>query len=114
MDDRVPELVSDLQDQVAAQIKAAFPSIAPEKARDVGLRVADYITTNWGGQLIYIPKNVGGRASERDLQIWADFDGRNQIELAQKYGMSVQWIYRILKEVGEMMRAKTQGKLFDE
>ena len=58
MDDRVPELVSDLQDQVAAQIKAAFPSIAPEKARDVGLRVADYITTNWGGQLIYIPKNV--------------------------------------------------------
>ncbi|MDI5829576.1 hypothetical protein MJN51_35175, partial [Salmonella enterica subsp. enterica serovar Kentucky] len=39
---------------------------------------------NWGGQSIYFPKGISGRASERDYQIYSECDGRNYAELAKK------------------------------
>ncbi len=116
MDDRVPELVTDLQDQLTAQLLAALPAgtLAPQDAKIIGIKVARFITDNWGGQLIYFPKNHGGQLSERDLQIWADFNGRNHIELASKYNLTTQHVYKILKNVGERERAKTQGNLFQD
>ena len=111
-DERVPELVADLEDQMAACLSSELPTLDRSKAREVSKKVARFITSNWGGQLIYIPKNLLGQISERDLQIYRDFDGRNHAALSRKYNLTVQQVYRIVKEVGSRERAKNQADLF--
>lgn len=111
MDDRVPELVGDLRDQVTAAILEALP-IDKTAARDIGAKVAAYITANWGGQLIYIPKNLYGQISARDVALYAKFNGRNHADLAKEYNLTVQQVYRIIKDIGLRERAKNQGSLF--
>lgn len=111
-DDRIPELVTDLQDQVAARLVEL--KIDAQAAKVIGIQVAEYVTSNWGGQLIYIPKNHNGQLNARDVQIYAQFNGRNHAALAKKFDLTVQQIYRIIKEVGERERAKNQGSLFTD
>lgn len=52
-----------------------------------------------GGANYYIPKEHARNLEikERNEKIKREFTGFNQYELANKYGVSVQWIYRILK-----------------
>lgn len=82
------------------------------QAASVAKKVARHITGNWGGQIIYIPKNLLGQISERDMQIYREFSGKNHAQLSRKYNLTVQQIYRIVKEVGIRERAKNQGDLF--
>ena len=112
-DERVPELVTDLEDQMAACLLSELP-IERKKALALSKKVARHITDNWGGQLIYIPKNHLGQLSERDMQVYRDFDGRNHAALVKKYHLTVQQIYKIVKEVGRRERAKNQGDLFGD
>ena len=79
---------------------------------EVSKKLTHHLASNWGGQLIYFPKNLLGRVSERDLKIYKEFNGKNHVELARKYDLTVQHIYRIVKEVGMAERAKNQGDLF--
>ena len=111
-DDRIPELVTDLQDQVAARLTEL--KIDPVNAHAIGVQVAEYITTNWGGQLIYIPKNHSGQLSVRDLEIWDKFNGRNHAQLAKAYNLTVQHVYRVVKIMQERELEKRQNKLFPE
>lgn len=111
-DDRIPELVTDLQDQVAARLTEL--KIDPASAHAIGVQVAEYITSNWGGQLIYIPKNHSGQLSARDLEIWDKFNGRNHAQLAKEYNLTVQHVYRVVKMMQERENEKRQNKLFPE
>ena len=104
-DDRVPELVADLEDQMAACLLSSL-SIERKEA------LARHITDNWGGQLIYIPKNHLGKISDRDYKIYAAFNGKNHAALAKQFDLTVQQIYKIIKEAGLAERAKNQGDLF--
>lgn len=110
-DERVPELVADLEDQTAACLMVEL-KIDRRQAASVAKKVARHITGNWGGQLIYIPKNLLGQISERDEQLYKEFDGRNHAQLSRKYNLTVQQVYRIVKEVGMRERAKNQADLF--
>ena len=110
-DERVPELVADLEDQTTACLISVI-KIDRQRAVAVAKMVARHITDNWGGQLIYIPKNHLGQIDERDMQVYREFDGRNHAQLAKKYNLTVQQIYRIVKEVGLRERAKNQMDLF--
>lgn len=110
-DERIPELVADLEAQLADCLRREV-RLDRHRALQIAKKVARFVTDNWGGQLIYIPKNHGGRLNERDLAVWRDFDGRNHNALAKKYGLTVQQIYRILKEVGARERAGRQQDLF--
>lgn len=110
-DNRVPELVADLEDQAVACLMSVLP-MERQQAVEVSKKLSHYLTSNWGGQLIYFPKNLLGRVSERDLKIYKEFNGKNHVELARKYDLTVQHIYRIVKEVGLAERAKNQGDLF--
>ena len=115
-EERIPELVTDLQDHLTAELIVVVPAglISHQDAKMIGIKVARHVTNNWGGQLLYFPTNHIGKLLERDLQIWNDFNGFNQVELSQKYNLTVPHIYRILKEVGMTMRAKAQGNLFKD
>ena len=110
-DNRVPELVADLEDQAVACLMSVLP-MERQQAVEVSKKLSHHLTSNWGGQLIYLPKNLLGRVSERDLKIYKEFNGKNHVELARKYDLTVQHIYRIVKEVGMAERAKNQGDLF--
>lgn len=110
-DDRIPELVADLEDQMAACLLGSL-SIERKEALAISKKVARHITDNWGGQLIYIPKNHLGKISDRDYKIYAAFNGKNHAALAKQFDLTVQQIYKIIKEVGLAERAKNQGDLF--
>lgn len=110
-DDRIPELVIDLEDKLIELLLSQL-SIDRPKAREIAYLAARHITDEWGGQLIYIPKNQLGKLSERDIKIWKEFNGSNHTHLAKKYGLTVQQIYKILREVGGRERAKSQQDLF--
>lgn len=110
-DDRVPELVADLEDQMAACLLSSL-TIDRKEALAISKKVARHVTDNWGGQLIYIPKNHLGKISERDLMVYKAFNGKNHPALAKQFGLTVQQIYKIVKEVGSVERAKNQGDLF--
>lgn len=82
-----------------------------DQAEEITHRIAQKMCDEWGGQNIYFGKynNVGLRS--RDLEIQKDFTGHNQRELARKYKLSLQAIYRILEFVQRSEFAKKQGDL---
>ena len=60
-------------------------------------RVADMLPEDWGGSSVYIPKNLAARLRKRDATLYREFTGNNVAELAQKYGLTQQRVYAILK-----------------
>ena len=67
----------------------------PEKA---ALIITDRIKRNFGGTLLYIPKNTNQDLVGRNKQIQAEFNGSNHLELSNKYNLTIQRIYKILKK----------------
>ena len=55
------------------------------------------LAEDWGGSSIYIPKNLAARFRKRDTTLYREFTGNNIAELAQKYGLTQQRVYAILK-----------------
>lgn len=82
-----------------------------EQTEEVSRLIAQKMCDEWGGQIIYFPKYKRAGLSDRDLQIWKDFNGHNHRELARKYKMALQNIYRILDFVQRAETAKRQGAL---
>lgn len=93
---RLPEIINDLAFH-ASQVLIESMNIDSASAENAGQAIADRMMRNWGGQSIYFPKGISGRASERDYQIYSECDGRNYAELAKKYNLTLQWIYKIVK-----------------
>ncbi|MDN5451260.1 MAG: DNA-binding protein, partial [Enterobacterales bacterium] len=50
---------------------------------------------------------------QRDLQIFSEFNGRNHSELAKKYSVSLQWIYKIVKAVRKEEQDRMQGDVLN-
>ena len=63
------------------------------RAGGVGKRVADKLRYTWAGQLAYFPVD----RVRRDALIYDEFAGDNHSELARRYHVSVQTIYKIIK-----------------
>lgn len=105
-----PELLADLVDRCVAICLAR--GIEAEQADAIALALEEAMSSAWGGQVIYFPKNVRMRVSERDLQLYQEFNGHNHPELAQRYGLSVHWVYAIIKRVRDEIKAKKQPDMF--
>ncbi|MBN4667879.1 DNA-binding protein [Pandoraea nosoerga] len=108
-----PELLVDLAEQcVLVLLESA--GLDADKATQVGREIADRMAAHWGGQNIYFPMGLSYKLSQRDRQIYDDFNGANHSELARKYGVSLQWIYKIVKTVRQEEMARRQGDMFAE
>ena len=70
------------------------------------------MATHWGGQNIYFPMGLSYILSKRDRQIYAEFNGNNHSELARKYGISLQWVYKLIKTVHKEEMATRQQDMF--
>lgn len=90
------ELLTDLADKVAA---AASESLGADQKRAAmfGNEVANRMADDWGGQQVYIPRNAAGQRQGRNAQIFREFTGDNVPDLAKKYGLTIQAVYRIIK-----------------
>lgn len=109
---KAPDLLADLAKHTAVSAKEF--GICEEFAENLGMIVAMKISQSWGGLNVYIPKALELFACEREKQIYNEFNGTNHAALAKKYGLSVQWIYNIVKRVQKEEVAKRQIGLFDE
>lgn len=78
-------------------------------ARDRCILLGDYL----GGRPYNLPRGDALRVALRDKQIYLEFNGKNHEQLAERYGLDVTHVYRILRVQNKLYRAKMQGKLFD-
>ncbi|MCY1404462.1 Mor transcription activator family protein [compost metagenome] len=106
-----PELLAGLAEIVAKVVKEVL-SASDELAEAVGVEVAEQMARMWGGQLIYIPKDVQSRAATLHQNIYDDWTGHNQRALAQKYGVSLPHVYTVIKRVHARVVGRNQPDLF--
>ena len=84
-------------------------NIDASTADQIANHLRNTIASSWGGQLIYIPKDFQAKLTDRDTQIYAEFNGKNHSELATKYNLTIARIYEIIKTI----RKKKQPDLFE-
>ncbi len=106
-----PELLVDLAEQCSQALREKA-GLDQAQADQVAREVADRMAAHWGGQNIYFPMGLSYRLSQRDRQIYDEFTGANHSDLARKWGVSLQWVYKIVKTVGAEEIARRQGDLF--
>ncbi|RLM25347.1 DNA-binding protein [Brenneria alni] len=107
-----PELLVELAQHTACIIKEVV-EIDTTIADQIGEAVANRMMQVWGGQNVYFPMGMAWKVSQRDLEIFHEFNGRNHHELARKFGVSLQWIYSVVKRVRKEEQDRIQGKLFN-
>ncbi|MCV9878833.1 Mor transcription activator family protein [Brenneria izbisi] len=106
-----PELLVELAQHTASTIKQVV-EIDTAIADQIGEAVANRMMQIWGGQNVYFPMGMAWKVNQRDLEIFREFNGRNHHELARKFGVSLQWIYSVVKRVRKEELGRMQGKLF--
>jgi mor transcription activator family protein len=111
MADRVHEFTAALLDSLARQmiLIGGLPRSTAEKVSEV---VVDYVLDEFGGENIYIPRNISGRARARNRKIYEEWSGNNHEELAKKYNITRQRVYAIIKEERQRIFAEKQADLF--
>lgn len=108
---RAAALLADLADRLADRAKKEL-KIPRARAEEFGADVADDIAEVWGGQNFYIPMDMIAKARSRDEELYDEFTGDNHNELALKYGLSVQHVYRIVRRVRERRSVKQHALPF--
>lgn len=111
-EEKAPEVLADLAKHVETELEEKH-QFSQEKARQIGIDIAQRIAQNWGGEVIYIPRNLLMALNERDMKIYNEFNGNNHRELARKYGVSMQWVYKIVKRIHKDEIARRQISMFE-
>lgn len=105
-----PEFLADIAATVGEALQRNGST--EESAVKIGQETAEAVRKNYGGQLLYIPKGERYELSQRDLEIWNEFNGRNIQTLAAKHALSVPQMYRIIQRVGLLAKKRAQPDLF--
>lgn len=83
---------------------------SPETARMLAIHVIAALALLFGGRPVYIPRNDAMKRALRNAQIWAERGKLKVPELAQKHGICVQSIYKILAEHGKELKKKRDAE----
>jgi len=105
-----PEILQDLKRHILAESKKQ--SITDAVAEQVAHGATEQIRRDWGGLSVYIPKGIMYALSERDQQIYDDFNGNNHHEICRKYKISMQWLYKIIAAQKQIDLRNRQNDLF--
>ena len=74
-----------------------FNRIYKELAELIGIENAVKLNAIYGGQQRSFPKRIVSQ-DYCEKQIKQEYNGKNVKELAQKYGYTERWVYKILKK----------------
>ncbi len=102
-------LLDDLRDNIAKCLVEG--QIEPARAEQISVELRNRIAADWGGQLIYVPKDTVEQTCKRDRDLYNEFNGTNHDTLASKYGLSMQWVYQIIRRMRIIDR---QPSLFED
>lgn len=102
-------ILSDLKTMVYRTVAAAH---GESRALSCVRAVVDCLYLNFRRQLIYVPTPLRHNSQVNIEHIWHDFNGRNHIELATKYRVSTQWVYRVIKQMRKRHTSRYQSDLF--
>lgn len=111
MNDRYPELYRDLIEKASPTLMEKL-GLTQEQARQAAFLFAEVVRRDWSGSNLYLAKGLSYEISQRDRQIYAEFDGRNHDALARKYKLTTRRLYQIVDAVGREEFERQQGKLF--
>jgi len=111
--ERVATFARELAEISAREIVAAL-QIPAEDASNLGLRIADAVCAEFGGEPIYIPIGLAVRIDERDRAMYADWraNGKNFLATAKQYNVAVKTVYQRIRMVEAADYARRQGGLF--
>lgn len=105
-----------LIDDLIETIKSSAAFVMPEKneslAENIAMEVAVRVTKKWGGMSVYLPKDLNYAITMRNLELYKDFNGKNHHDLVQKYDLSLQAVYQILKRERARELKERQKQLF--
>lgn len=110
-DPAYPELLRDLASVVSRELRAI--GIEAEYSDAVACTVAEHVREHFGGVPQYWPKGADHQRVRRRRQMWLDFTGDNHAELARKYGMCLQQVYKTLAIARAEHLRRTQHDMFD-
>lgn len=107
MTNLIPEYLSELDQEV---LKCAEEvGLDEEKAKHLSKLVSKCLTNRWRGLSIYFRSNKREIATEKHDEILGEYNGRNTRFLAQKYGLSQQWIYKIIEKHNEKNKPESDS-----
>nr|VFK16221.1 MAG: Transcriptional regulator, Middle operon regulator (Mor) family [Candidatus Kentron sp. LFY] len=101
---KAPDLLREVKSEIATLLPKVTDRIDQEMADHVGHEIARYLSDAWGGMNIYFPKDGWRETHERNRRIWQEHTGKNIKQLVEKYGLSEQWTYAILRRMRKEIR----------
>ncbi|HAT1684265.1 TPA: hypothetical protein I8Y21_005043 [Klebsiella oxytoca] len=75
---------------------------------------ANHMSFVWANNVIRIPKGVAYNTLKRNKALFDDFDGNNHALLGRKYGISIQRVYSIVKEMRQAYVDSLQVDMFND
>ena len=108
-----PELLADLS-AFAIKILQEKAGMDDDQAANLARDLVDAMRHYWGGQLVYFPKGLKLEIVDRDIHMYAEFNGYNHAVLAKKYDLSMQAVYNRLRIVRESKISENQADLFKD
>ncbi len=99
-----PSMVQDLYTLVEYECNKRNGQVKPI---DIFLSLTHFL----GGKHVYIPKADRVRKQIRNMQIYAEFDGKNIQYLVRKYKLVEQQIYRIISQQRALEIKKRQEEM---
>ncbi len=105
-----PEILEDLAAKLAALL--AEEGLAPERARAIAWRHVERLRRDWGGQKLYIPMGQSYEVSQRDVEIFRRFNGRNHVELCREFRITDTYLRTIINRVRDAEMKRRQSGLF--
>lgn len=89
-----PEILAEMIVFLAQKLREH--GLDESSANEIAISATDHARAAFAGQIVYIP--LGGRLNigDRDKEIYSQFNGSNIRELVEKYGLSMQRIYKII------------------
>lgn len=106
-----PATLAELVDVATAHFTRR--GAAAETARREAQAVIILLAHHFGGRMSYLPRDARLRLALRDNLIWQEFGGANVAALAERYDLTEQQIYNILREQRTLTRDRAQRRLFD-
>ncbi len=103
-----PKILEDLTDQISQLLMAE--KIEEARSLEIAFKAAEHLRHHWKGQNVYIPGGLRFEASQKSDNILKEFSGRNYRELSRKYGVSICWIYHIIRLDRERKRKLRSGQ----
>lgn len=108
--DTLPEGAVMIFEAIEARLMDVL-GLPADAASQVALEVLRQVLESCGGEYFYVPKDIRLAAHGRDAEVWREFNGHNQRELARKYSLTLQYIYRIIARQREKDRKERQPEL---